>query len=354
VILGRSLAVHGGLLVIAGALALRAYTSTDEGAEQRLKSYVWEGGGDAVTLVRFEHPLGEMTIEPRKDTEGRYFIGTVVKETPAAPPSAEPAPVPATVDGGGADETPAAAPTPPSEKSTARFIAVKEGQELFSRLAPLEALRVLGKVDPSREADFGFDAVQGSLYVSISGKDHTLVFGGTTPGGSDHYVRDPATGRAYVVPGAILRDLTSADQRLVERDLHAFDESTVRRVKLKRGEAVRELVRHAEKKGFWAGPDTPDEKDETASNWMDKLGKLRVTSYAGDSPVPPVTPADVVIEVEYFDDRRKIGFLELVRRPGDGDRPEYIARTEHSRWYAGVLRSTGEQIDQDVQSVVSP
>jgi hypothetical protein len=38
---------------------------------------------------------------------------------------------------------------------------------------------------------------------------------------------------------------------------------------------------------------------------------------------------------------------------GEKDRPEYFARTEHTRWYATVLRSTAEQIDQDVKSVVA-
>jgi hypothetical protein len=353
--LGRSLGVHAGLMVLAGALALRTFTAEDDTAKKHVQAEVWGGGPDQITMVRFEHKLGDMKVEPRKDKEGRYFVGTVQKDKAAESAEQKPPPNPHDPHAAESAADPAAkAPEPTGERTTAHFIAVKQGEELFKSLAPLQVLRVLGKVDEGRKKDFGFDAEQGSLYVSIGGKDHTLVFGGSTPGGSDHYARDPVTGNAYVVPGTILRDLTSADQRLVERDLHGFEDATVKRIRVTVGEASRELVRSADKKDFWAAPATPDEKDETASNWMSKVERLRVTSYAGDKPEPPVQPSDVVMKIEYFDDRRNIGFLELVRRPGEDDRHEYIARTQHTRWYAGVLRSSAEQVDQDVKSVVGP
>ena len=50
------------------------------------------------------------------------------------------------------------------------------------------------------------------------------MFGGTTPGGTDYYAKDAATGNAYVVAGSIVRDLTNADQRLVEHELHGCED----------------------------------------------------------------------------------------------------------------------------------
>ena len=46
-----------------------------------------------------------------------------------------------------------------------------------------------------------------------------------TPGGSDRYVRDTATGEAYVIAGTIANDLVSADNRLIEREFHDFGEA---------------------------------------------------------------------------------------------------------------------------------
>jgi len=65
------------------------------------------------------------------------------------------------------------------------------------------------------------------------------------------------------------------------------------------------------------------------------------------------------VRIEYFDDRKPIGYLELVRRApgavGEGEKdakPEYVAKSENTRWYATVIRSAAEQLEQDMKSVV--
>ena len=91
---------------------------------------------------------------------------------------------------------------------------------------------MLGKVADADKADFGFDKEGGKLTVKIADKERTLLFGGETPGGSDYYAKDAATGNAYVVSGSIVRDLTSADQRLVEHKLHGWEDSAPKRIKI--------------------------------------------------------------------------------------------------------------------------
>ena len=102
-----------------------------------------------------------------------------------------------------------------------------------------------------------------------------------------------------------------------------------------------------------------DEPAKTPRWWarFRKLPKpVRVTTYV--EPLDPAPkPEDQVVSVEYFNDKgRKLGFLELVRRPSkDGkDKPEYVAKSERTRWHATVLRSTAEQIEQDLASVSTP
>jgi hypothetical protein len=191
----------------------------------------------------------------------------------------------------------------------------------------LKASRVLGKLPPERAAEFGFDkADMGTLEVVIAGKKHTLALGEKTPGGSDRYVRNPETGEAYVIAGTI-----------------------------KGSTGTREIVRHATDKDFWSRPESPDTKDETASNWMTKVDRLRVTNYV-EALEPAPKPEEQVVRVEYYNDRGKqLGFLDIVRRPAEGkERPEYVAKSERSRWHATVLRSTAEQIEQDLASVLTP
>jgi hypothetical protein len=296
-------------------------------------------------MVRFESSIGTITVEPRRDSHGPYFIG-VVKKNPT-PPKPEDA----------AKATESKPPEPAAnEPKITKFIATKEGEELVSSIAPLKALRVLGKVPDAKKADFGFDKEDAKLFLRVAGKDHTLVFGGTTPGGTDYYAKDSATGNAYVVSGTMFRDFTNADTRLVEHKLHGFEDTDVKRVKITSSNVSRELVRSTEKKDAWTKPDAPADKDETASNWMNKVERLRSTSYEGETLSPPPAIADQVVKIEYFDERKPIGSIEIVRRPAQNpdDKTEYVAKTEHTRWFATLIRSQAEQIDQDLKSVLTP
>jgi hypothetical protein len=255
----------------------------------------------------------------------------------------------------------AGATKPPAEEEAAgppkRFISLKKSDELAQSVVTLKASRVLGKLGPDRFAEFGFDKNdQGTLEVTVGGKKHSLVLGEKTPGGSDRYVRDPESGEAYVIGGSIANDLSAADSRLVERDFHDFGDEKVVKLVLKAKDATREIVRDATEKDFWARPDSPTTKDETVSNWMTKIDRLRVTNYL-ETLDPPAKPEDDVVRLEYQAAHgRVLGFLELIRRPATDpkEKMEYAARSERSRWYATVLRSTAEQIDQDLASILAP
>lgn len=346
--LRRSLGVHTGLFVVAALLGFRAWTAEDEPNKKSVAAELWSGRVSDLSRIEYRTEKKLVTLEPKEDGAGRYFIGNI--ETFAEKPK------PVTADAG----VPAVHPPPhaaPESTEPKRFISLSKGAELAESLATLKASRVLGKIAPERIADFGFDKTDlGELKVVVAGKEHTLQLGEKTPGGSDRYVRDTASGEAYVIPGAIANDLTSADNRLIERDFHDFGDEKVAKVTIKTATGSREVVRHAVEKDFWAHPDSPDTKDETVSNWMTKVDRLRVTTYV--EPLEPAPkPEDTVVRVEYLNDKgRSLGHLELLRRPSkDGkDKPDYVASSERTRWHATVLRSTAEQIDQDLASVLTP
>jgi hypothetical protein len=341
----RGLVVHGAILVCAAALAFRTWTYDASKAAKHGETELWSGSSEQMEELRYESKLGTLRLEPRRDTNGRYFIGTV-KRAASAAPEKKPDDHGQTVDPKDAEPKP--------EPKIGRFIATKDGEDLVNSLAPLRALRVLGKIADAQKADFGFDKEDSRLFLKLGGKEHELVFGGTTPGGTDYYAKDKATGNAYVVSGSIVRDLTSADQRLVERKLHGWEDTVPKRVKITAGGATRELVRSVDKKDAWTKVGAPGEKDETATNWMVKVDRLRTTSYEGEALHPPVAPADLVFKIEYFDERKSIGFVEIVRHVGADEKTDYVARTEQTRWYATVIRSAAEQIEQDLKSVVTP
>ncbi|HEU4580242.1 MAG TPA: DUF4340 domain-containing protein [Polyangiaceae bacterium] len=343
----RSIGIHLVLFAVAGALGLRAWTSEDEPNKNPVAAELWSGRLSDVQRIEFRTDKKVVSLEPKEDAIGRYYVGSIETLKSAPPPASGP-------DAG--PVSPHAPPPPAEEEGTKRFVSLTKSDDLAKSVATMKVSRVLGKVAKERLAEFGLDkADQGTLEVTIAGKKHALQLGEKTPGGSDRYVQDPETGEAYVMAGSIANDLQSADSRLIERDFHDFADEKLGKVVLEAGGKKREIVRQGDQKDFWARPDSADTKDETVSNWMSKIDRLRVTNYV-EAPQSPPKPEDTVVRLEYLSDKGKpLGFLELVRQPAKDpkDKTEYLARSERSRWFATVLRSSAEQIDQDLASVMA-
>jgi hypothetical protein len=144
--------------------------------------------------------------------------------------------------------------------------------------------------------------------------------------------------------------MLSAESRLLERDLHGFEEDAVTRARVSKREKSREITAMPEKKGGWADPATPTKLDETVGNWMSKLERLKVQEYV-ETPAAPLRREDAIVRVEYFAGGRSLGFVELYKVPGEKS-SDYLVKSERTRWAAKVLTSAAEQVDQDLGSVL--
>jgi hypothetical protein len=329
--------VHLALLGVAGALAVGVWTRDDD-AQLSLKPTeveVWAGTPDSVSALSFETATRKLRLEPKKDERGRWYVGTVDKDEPA------PMHTPPGADGG--------APPSPPKHETIRFLSVKAADDLVKSLAPLHALRAVGKVEGTRAEEFGLDKPDGTLKITVGGKQQTLIFGSATPGGTERYARS-ASGDVYAVSGDIVQGLLFAEARLPERELHEFKPEEASEVKVSKGGKTRSLSRVAGKNEGWADSATPAKLDETAGNWMTKLGRLHVQDWV-EKPSAALGPDSSVVSVAYFAGSKPLGMLELFRVPGEKGN-EYLAKTEYSRWYARVVTSSAEGVEQDLASVV--
>ena len=247
----------------------------------------------------------------------------------------------------GADAGSGPGTTTERKRETTNFISAGSADDLVEGLAPLRAYRAIGQIDEGRAKEFGLDQPEGKLRVTIAGQPRTLVIGGATPGGADRYARHEETGQAYAIPGEITRSLMYAGSRLIERDLHAWEDDEATSATIHAGDKKRELTRVEGKKNAWANPASPGQQDETAGNWISKLGRLRVMKHQEKPRAPKM-----IVRVEYFDGRRQIGYVELARSVGTEGKAEYLVKTEYTRWYAQVFRSSAEQVEQDLGSVL--
>ncbi len=337
----KPLALHGAVLLVAAGLAYSVWNKDEALPEKEQASVdVWSGSQASFSKLSFEGKTRKVRLESLKDELGYYYVGTVDKED--APPS-------------NPHEGVQGAPLKPPEgksgkKETTRFVSVKAGETLVKALAPLKALRAVGKVEAGRYEEFGLDKPEGTLKVTVDGKEHALLIGGTTPGGSERYAKYQTSGEVFAISGDIAQSLMFGDTRLPERDLHGFKNEDIARVRIQKGGKTRELVRVKDKNDGWGDPATPEKQDETAGNWVTKLNRLRGTEFV-EKPATPLKPSDALVRVDYFDGGKAVGFVELYKLPAEKGN-DYLARTEWDRWYVKVAATNAEQIENDLASVL--
>jgi uncharacterized protein DUF4340 len=327
--------VHLAVLAVSAAAAIGVWTREKEPKALAAGDVtVWSGRADSVERVTFESKTHRVALDARSDKVGRYFVGTAERDNPA--------PL-APVDGG----APAAAAAPPT---TTTLVSVGGADKLATALAPLKALRSLGRIGDDRAAEFGLAEPDGTVTFRVAGVEHKLVLGATTPGGGDRYVKDPASGEVYVLKGEALRSLESAESSLMERELHEWKDGDVTALQIVAGGKSRALVRGgADAKKFWADDAKPDENDETLGNWMSKLDRLRPTEFAATPP----EGRETVVRLDYKAGSRALGFIEVVKIKGaEAGKFDYFLQTERTRLFAKVSAALGEQLEQDLGSAV--
>lgn len=337
--------LHVLLLLVAGTLAF-VQSRPDEDRKRPLEPgevELWGGSADSITRVVYSGERKIVTLAAEEDEEGRWFRGSVQPAPEEAEPE-EDEPEDAGVDAGRRPRR----PRPPVPIEPATFAAVDLAGKLADKLAPLRAKRTVGEVGPDRLEIYGLDDPEGTLAVEFGDYKKELVIGKTTPGGGDRYVRVTATGVVYVIDNAIVRDLSGGDVRLSERKLHEWNAAEAQQAVILADDKERRLVRSGtEGRRFWADGATPDKNDETAANWLQKVQRLRPTKYVDELP----EDASKFVRIEYRSEDGPIGFTELYRRIV-GEKDEYLVTSERLRMFATVPESLGEQLEEDLASVM--
>jgi hypothetical protein len=233
-------------------------------------------------------------------------------------------------------------------------VSIAKAQKVAEALAPLKAIREIGRIESGRADEFGFKEPTSTLAVVIGGSEHRLAIGGPTPSGGNRYVRDEATGVVYAVRGDFVRDLESAENSLPEREMHEFQDADILSVRLISGGKAREILRRGPAtKRIWADPATPDTPDETVANWLSKVDRLQPTDAMSELP-----RAQTTVRIEYAVKGADGAFFELAKALDSGSapdgtgKPDYFVRSERTRLWSKVYAPWAEQVEQDLASVV--
>jgi hypothetical protein len=326
----RSVSIHAGLLVLGGVAAAFAWSKdkTPRSA-QETNVTVWNARPTDVSRIVHETKGKKLELEARDEKKGeRWYYGKV-----------EYTPLPGTTTSTGLPKNQVFASVGPATKVVESF-------------APFKALRSLGKVPDSRLTEFGLDKKETSITITVNGKERKLFIGGIAPGAGDTYVLDPSNNEGYVLKTDPIRDLESGETRMLEREQHAFKDSDMVSAKISAGGKTRFVVRGGpENKKFWADPADKEKADETLGNWMQKVDHLRVNEFSAKPP----EGRTVIARIDYDGASGNLGYIEL-SKTASVDNPalkgDYWIVTEHTHLYGKLLPSSGEQVEQDLGSIL--
>lgn len=392
---GRRVAVHGALAMaalIAAYMAWRHDRQVEEGGEEETETVVVaQISRDNLKGIRYQGADRHVEIEFASEEGGASWVTVTTKtKTPPRPrPPAKTSSIDRSSDGGlGADGGPIAdggtaiasdggpvvvhadggveagaatadggpaEPEPEIQEKIVRFAANENLDEILEKVAPLKAVRRLGKLTKEQREEFELDDPEGSLEIELTDGTRRFEVGARSFGaGSHYYVLDAESGEAFLFNSKLIRDLDLAQSRLMQRELHRFEPGDSATAVVSSGTKRLELTqrnRHSQQERAWVEAEQPESTSKTVTNWMRQLERLRALAYPGPEDEFSGDGGTSVVRVEYKDEQGSdLGFVELVKATTAP--PEFFGRSEATGSWVRLSRTVGEQLESDLDSIL--
>lgn len=239
-------------------------------------------------------------------------------------------------------------------RKTRVFVGGEKVDKLLEDFGPFEALRSLGKGLSDKELELtGLDAPERKLVINRKGTSKTFHVGERTSGARDHYVRPKSSKEVFIVASKVLSDLQFPEGKFMQRKLRDAARTEVDKVTISADKGTLVALqknRLSTRDAFWALEATPDQKNETLGNYLDKLEKLTAVEYLADPKT--YDGASAVLEAVWSsEDGEELGRVSL-RRAGEGKSAAYYAISTATKVPVKVSRFTGEQLERDLATVI--
>lgn len=326
-------------LALLGALfgAYRVWTAPGE-TETGESVVVLAGAADELERVHYRSKKIDLTIEMRKDELGRYGWVRVEPLDTEVPEEPEP-------------ENPHAPPK--DDGASAEFKAGKSGTAALEGLMPFKAKRALDGVTDEKLTELGLGDPEATLEIVRAGREPSIFeIGGNVYGGANVYVRDPASGKVYVVDAKVIRPLQSGKQSLPDRELVGVENKLIASLAVHGGEATATFEQH--------NPDDPEAvywstagdtaKNEAAAAWIDKAVRMRSSGYVQQGEDPGTLEPVFSFTVGTTD--RKSIKVEVVRGYDENGEELWFAKSEHTRGLVKLQKALAGEVAADLASVL--
>jgi hypothetical protein len=373
----RGALIHGVLLAVMLVYGYRTWTRDKTSSPTTGNVVMWDKSENDLVSIEYKAPKKIVKVEKKFDHWWGTDITIETKPKPITPKPGEGSgsgSAAGSAAGSGSGSGSAAAKPPVEEEEVGRktheFPLGDAGDKLIKDFTAMRALRDLGV--PNDEAKKDYKLVDAKTTITVTFKDgpKTFLVGGSVYGGSDRYVVDQASGKAYVFAKDLISPLEIGESSLHLLDPRGFDAAKIDQVTIEAGGKAKSFMRfeteqEGTKRKTWADVETKT-ANSLAANFIDGVNNLRPTEYN-----TTVKPGDMqsVMKLTYKSDKGAVlGTLQLLRyeKPGqlaegqelDPANPpkgetEYYILTEKTRVPGLVRKDTAQRTENDIENVFS-
>lgn len=365
----RGVAIHALLASLALYAAYATWTREPEAeAAPEGQVTILACTPDRISEVVFESPTNLITLRPDQDGGQRVYRAEDqykrVERKPK-PTTAEDAADGGVADAGAADAGVASKPSKPEQPPVPpfRYLVGDAFDGYLARIAPLRGSRGLGVIPQERFEEFGLNEVGTHVRIRCGEQALSLDVGGRTFGSGQRYVRDPQSGKVYLVDKTLVSDLQSARFKFMRKSPHSFGMQDVERAEVAASGQLRTLLhrdRQQRRRDYWVDAAAPDQRNELFGNWMSRVEGLKIRAYLEPGAEPgadlDAAPGEAgapepVVEIAYSAEGKPLGKLELVSVK-HGQLTHYYVRSEATHGWAVLNSAAAQQVADDVASVV--
>ncbi|MBN2360978.1 MAG: DUF4340 domain-containing protein [Deltaproteobacteria bacterium] len=337
---------HAGLLGAAVIVAYLVWTGKPDDKKEQPVLVALDAAD--VAGILYTWPEGENRVVPEgKGADRSYRVESAVDvKKPASRPATQPASAPATQPEL-ASSAPAA-PEPIVERERSQFPAGSSVLKTLEALAPLKALRTLGKLDDERLERMGLAEPKRTLTVEAGGRSYTLELGETTYGGQGRYARLRGKPEVHLIANSTVLALEGSAVRLMEWRLVPVELEHIVAIDVRSGARAAtftQVERAQEAKRHFALATAPEERSDEATNLVAKLRALRASKYLNQEPAPGGATEAAAFAVK-LDNGAPLALQVYERADGKG----YQVRA--GRWLAEVAEAQARELVEGATAVL--
>lgn len=332
----RSILLYAVVLVASLGGAYQVWTAPPE-PDDPTAIKVLDGKADELESVHYVSDELDLVITMYEDELGRYgwVRAQPLVEAPEEPPADDPHAM------------------PPDDGKAVEFKAGKNAKTTLDGLMPLVAKRVLEGITDDKLADLGLAESPATLEIKRQGREpKTFEIGSNVHGGANVYLRDPESGKVYVLDAKVLRPLQNGKQTLPERDLVGVDTNLIASLKVTAPDGSAEFQQHNPDDAeavFWSSPGST-EPNASAAGWIDKVVRMQASGYVQEADMPD--KLEDVFAYAVTTTNRKTITVQVQRAYDENGDEVWYAKSDNTRGLVTLQKTRAAEVVADLPSVV--